>query len=176
MADPTKYGRVRHYSYKPSLYTPVFSDLDRYLPQPRDGDIFSPLKRRYPKPLASPSFHISRNNNLCTDERKTSSTATNCTPTEQASFNVIFSREQRTLSVSSGEELYSTSGQKRPAKRRHHSTATPGFPDDVPVETKKAKRNYSTPANNASRLLRFHPFDAEPPVFTLNTVSSCANI
>ena len=169
MADSTKYGRVRHYSYKPSSYTPVFNDLDRYLPQPRDGEIFSPLKRRYPKPLVSPSIHNSWNKNLSTDASKTSSTATNSTPVEQ----VNFSYEQRTLSVSSGEVLYSSSGQKRPAKRRHLSTATPGFPDDIPVETKKAKRNYSTPANNASRLLRFHPFDAEPPVFTLDTVSSC---
>lgn len=176
MADPTKYGRVQHYSYKPSFYTPVFSDLDRYLPQPRGGTIFSPLKRRYPKPLASPSIHIPRKNHLSTDESKTSSTATNGTPAEQDSFNVNFSSEQRTLSLSSGEGLYGTSGQKRPAKRRHHSTATPGFRDDIPVETKKAKRNYSTPANNASRLLRFHPFDAEPPVFTLDTVSSCADI
>ena len=36
----------------------------KYLPQPKTESIFSPLKRRYPKPVTSPSFHKPKNINL----------------------------------------------------------------------------------------------------------------
>jgi len=180
MADSTKYGRVRHYGYTPSAYTPVFSDLDRHLPQPIAGGVFSPLKRRYPKPIAVPSIHKVKNNDLSTDKSKSSttkSTATNTTPVDLGSAEGNVSPEQRTMSVSRGKALYSTTGHvqensKRPAKRRYHSAATPGLQDEVPVETKRAKRNYSTSAANPARLLNFSPFNEEPPVFTLDTLTT----
>ena len=176
MAGSTRYGKVRYYGYKPSVHTPVFSDIDKYLPQPAEDSIFSSLKRRYPTPVTSSSIHEPWISNLHTDGTRSSTTTkstavTNCPLADQESLRVNIPQEQRTLSVSSGEVLYSTSGHKRPPKRRHHSTATPGFQDDLPVEAKKARRNYSTPSANAARLLRFCPFDAEPPVFTLDTVS-----
>ena len=179
-----KYGKVRHSSYQSSVYTPVFSDVNKYLPQRETESVFSPLKRRYPKPVNSPSFHKLKNRNLSTGNTKTSSitksTATSLTPSEHgSSLKVNVTREQRIASASSGEALYSTIGQdlkRPPLKRRHHSVVTPGFQDDVPVETKRVRRNYTTPAanvTNAARLLRFNPFNAEPPVFTLETVSCC---
>ncbi|XP_068693679.1 poly(A) RNA polymerase GLD2-like [Montipora foliosa] len=114
-----------------------------------------------------------------TNFRPVESTATISTPVEsnktiftnveRSSSKFVDFREQRTLSASSGEVLYHTSGQKRPAKRRHHSSALPGFHDDVPVQQKRARQNnYSTPATNSRRL---NPYDTPPPVFTINTLS-----
>lgn len=161
----------------------MFSDVNKYLPQPETESVFSPLKRRYPKPVNSPSFHKLKNRNLSTGNTKTSSitksTATSLTPSKHgSSLKVNATREQRIASASSGEALYSTIGQdlkRPPLKRRHHSVVTPGFQDDVPVETKRVRRNYTTPAanvTNAARLLRFNPFNAEPPVFTLETLTA----
>ena len=174
-----KYSRVRYYGNNPSVHTPVFCDLNRYLPQPHEGSVFSPLKRRYPKPITAPSVYKVLGSDDHSTSKTTSSSATKSTATSRKTadlgpIEMNVTHQQRTTSVSSGEELYNTSGQdtvRRPVKRRHHSATTPGLQDEVPVEAKRAKRNYST---STARLLRFHPLDVEPPVFTLDTVS-CSN-
>lgn len=50
-------------NYSPSVVTPDFGDIDRYLPVPGMDTVFSPLKRRYPKPVDLPSVHKPKNKN-----------------------------------------------------------------------------------------------------------------
>ena len=217
-----KYERMYFSNYSPSVVAPVFGDINRYLPEPGIDTVFSPLKRRYPKPVDLPSnqakhltstdvsrylpvpddddvFYSPRkrrypkpvdmhliqrqknHNNQSKHLTKSSSTAkspsTSGTPSSEHETSLKVN-VQRTLSVSSGDALYDNGELhlKRPPKRRHHSNMTPGFQDDIPVEAKKAKRSYSNSATNTARFLRLHPFDAEPPVFTPNTVSCIPNV
>lgn len=218
-----EYERMYFSNYSPSVVAPVFGDINRYLPEPGIDTVFSPLKRRYPKPVDLPSVHKPKNknqakhltstdvsrylpvpdddvffsprkrrypkpvdmhliqrqkdhNNQSKHLTKSSSTAkspsTSGTPSSEHETSLKVN-VQRTLSVSSGDTLYGNGElhMKRPPKRRHHSNMTPGCQDDIPVEAKKAKRSYSNSATNTARFLRFHPFDAEPPVFTPNTLS-----
>lgn len=223
-----EYERMYFSNYSPSVVAPVFSDINRYLPEPGIDTVFSPLKRRYPKPVDLPSVHKPKNknqakhltstdvsrylpvpdddvffsprkrrypkpvdmhliqrrknhNNQSKHFTESSSTAKSPTTSGKPSSEHETSLKvnvQRTLSVSSGDALYDNGELhlKRPPKRRHHSNMTPGSQDDIPVEAKKAKRSYSNSATNTARFLRFHPFDAEPPVFTPNTVSCIPNV
>lgn len=161
--------------------TPTFIDLDKYLPKPEESNL-SPFNRQYPKPITPTSLNKLSNDTQSKIKKSSSSTSTTTTSTtarttsaDPGTLRVNVTREQhRTISLSSGETFYSTSGQgtdRRPAKRRHHSAATPGFQDEI--DAKRAKRNYPAPqARNSARSLSFQPFDVEPPVFTLETVST----
>lgn len=181
MANYSKDRRTPYYWHKQSVHTPTFSDLDKYLPKPEDSSV-SPFNRQYPKPITSTLVNQKFSNDTQFKGRKNkniyTTTASSTTSSDAAdTLKVNVTCEQRTVSLGSGEALYSNSGQdtvRRPAKRRHHSTATPGFQDEI--ETKRAKRNYGTPqVQHTSRSLQFNPFDAEQPVFTLETVSILSN-
>ncbi|XP_078352226.1 poly(A) RNA polymerase GLD2-like, partial [Oculina patagonica] len=161
---------------KQPVNTPTFIDLDKYLPKGENSN-HSPFNRRYPKPITSSALNQkSKNDTQSTDKKTkntTSTTTSSTTSSKHGTLQVNVTREQRTISLSSGEALYSSSGEdtgRRPAKRRHHSTATPGYQDEI--DAKRAKRNYTAPqAKKTSRLLEFNPFDVEPPVFTLDTLT-----
>lgn len=178
MANFNRDRRNAYYWHKQSVYTPTFSDLDKYLPKAMGSDP-SQFNWKNPKPLTTctPSVYKSDNDAQYSDKNSNLSTS-KCTSTttssDLATVRVNVTREQRTISLSSGEALYSQGGEvtgKRPAKRRHHSTVTPGFQDEV--SAKRAKRYYSTSqAINPARSLRFHPYEVEPPVFTAETVSN----
>lgn len=180
MANYTKERGRPYYWHNHSVQTPTFIDLDKYLPKPGDSSV-SPFNRQYPKPITSmlinqkssyeTQFKGRKNKNFKT----TTARSTNSSDGDTLKVNVT--REQRTVSLSSGEAIYSKSGQdtgRRPAKRRHHSTATPGLQDEV--EAKRTKTNYVThQLPHPARSLQFNLFDAEQPVFTLQTVSILSN-
>lgn len=180
MANFNRTRRTPYYWQKQPVHTPTFIDLDKYLPKGEDSN-HSPFNRKYPKPITSSALNQKLKNDTQSKDKKnknvTTTTTSSTTSSKHGTLQVNVTREQRTISLSSGEALYSSSGQdtgRRPAKRRHHSTATPGFQDEV--DAKRAKTNYTAPqTNQTARSLKFNPFDVEPPVFTLKTVSILPN-
>ena len=131
-----------------SVQTPTFIDLDKYLPKPEDSSV-SPFNRQYPKPIMPVFFNQKSSNETQFKGKKNknfkATTARSTKSSDGDTLKVNVTREQRTVSLSSGESLYSKSGQdtvRRPAKRRHHSTATPVLQDEI--ETKRTKVNYAT--------------------------------
>ena len=182
MANFNKARRMPYYWHKQPVQTPTFIDLDKYLPKSEDSNL-SPFNRQYPKPVTLSAVNQKSKNDVHSQDRKnkyaTTTTLSSTTSSCQDTIKVNVTREQRTISLSSGETFYSSSRQdtdRRPAKRRHHSvaTVTPDFQDEV-IETKRVKRNYKAPqGKQTARSLKFNRFDVETPVFTLETVSTCA--
>ena len=180
MANYTKERGTPFYWHNNSVKTPTFIDLDKYLPKPEDSSV-SPFNRQYPKPITPMSINQKRSNDTPFKGRKNknfkTATASRTTSSDGDTIKVNVTREERTVSLSSGEALYIKSGQdtgRRPAKRRHHSAATPGFQDEI--EAKRTKMNYVTPhLPHPARSLQFNLFDTEQPVFTLETVSILSN-
>ena len=180
MANYNKDRGRPYYWHKQSVPTPTFIDLDKYLPKSEDTGV-SPFNRQYPKPITSTLINQKYSNNTPYKGRKNknfkTTTASRTTSSDGDTLKVNATREQRTVSLSSGEALYIKSGQdtgRRPAKRRHHSTATPGFQDEI--EAKRTKINYGAPqVPHPARSLQFNSFDTEQPVFTLQTVSILSN-
>lgn len=177
MANFTKDRGAPFYWHNHSVQTPTFIDLDKYLPKPEDSRV-SPFNRQYPKPITSLLINQKSSNETQFKGRKNKNfkktTARSKNSSDGDTLKVNVTHEQRTVSLSSGEALYINSGQdtgRRPAKRRHHSTATPGLQDEV--EAKRTKKNYVTP--HPARSLQFNLFDTEQPVFTLETVSTLPN-
>ena len=171
MANFNKTRRTHYYWHKQPVHTPTFIDLDKYLPKPEDSNL-SPFNRQYPKPITLSAVNQTFKNDTQPKNSKnknaTTTTASSTASSDHGTLRVNVTREQRTISLSSGEAVYSSSGQesgRRPAKRRHHSVATPGFQDEI--EAKRAK----TQAKQTARSLKFNPFNPELPVFTLETVS-----
>lgn len=185
MANYTKDRGTSYYWHKQSVQTPTFIDLDKYLPKPEDSGV-SPFNRQYPKPITSLSINQKSSIDTQFKGRKNknykTTTASSTTSSGGDTIKVNVTHEQRSVSLSSGETLYTNSGQdtgRRPPKRRHHSSATPGFQDEI--EAKRTKINYGTPqVPHPARSLQFNLFDTELPVFTLETVSilsnCCANL
>lgn len=177
MANYTKERGTNYYWKKQSVYTPTFIDLDKYIPRSEDTTV-SPFNRRYPKPTTSTLINHKFSNETHIKGRKNknfkTTTASSTTSSVGDTLKMHVNREQRTVSLSSGEALYITSEQdtgRRPPKRRHHSTATPGFQDEI--EAKRTKINYGAPqVPHPARSLQFNPFDTQQPVFTLGTVSN----
>lgn len=182
MANFNKARKMPYYWHKQPVQTPSFIDLDKYLPKSEDSNL-SPFNRQYPKPVTLSTGNQKLKNDVHHQDRKnkyaTITTPSSTTSTYQDTHKVNVTCEQRTISLSSGEEFYSSSGQdtaRRPAKRRHHSvaTVTPDFQDEV-IEIKRVKRNYNAPqGKQTAKALKFKRFDVETPVFTLTTVSTCA--
>ena len=178
MANYTKDRGTPFYRHNHSVRTPTFIDLDKYLPKPEDS-IVSPFDRQYPKPITPMLINQKSSNGTQFKRRKNknfkTATASRTTSSDGDTIKVNVTREQRTVSLSSGEALYIKSGQdtgRRPAKRRHQSAATPGLQDEI--EAKRTKMNYVTPQlPHPARSLQFNLFDTEQPVFTLETVSIC---
>ena len=180
MANYNRDRGTPYYWRKQSVQTPTFIDLDKYLPKSEDSGVL-PFNRQYPKPITSTlitqkssidtQFKGRKNKNFKT------TTASRTTSSGGDTHKVNVTHEQRSVSFSSGEELCITSGQdtgRRPPKRRHHSTATPGFQDEI--EAKRTKINYGTSqVPHPARSLQFNLFDTEQPVFTLETVSILSN-
>ena len=180
MANYSKDRGTPYYWHQHSVQTPTFIDLDKYLPKFEDSGV-SPFNRQYPKPITSTLINQKSSNDTQFKGRKNknfkTTTASSTTSSGGDTLKVNVTPEQRTVSLSSGEALYSKSGQdtgRRPAKRRHHSAATPGFQDEI--EAKRTKINYGTPqVPHPARSLPFNLFDTEQPVFTLDTVSILSN-
>lgn len=182
MANFGKGKRNGQYWQRQSVYTPSFMDLEKYLPKPKDSDLPA-FTWKTPKQstVIRPTEYKSNNYALYNDRSSTNSNSSTskCTNTatssDHAAISVNVTNEQRTISLSHGKTLNSLSREsigRRPPKRRHHSTVTPDFQDEV--ITKRVKRYYSTSqatCNNTARSLRFQQFEVEPPVFTLETVS-----
>ena len=175
MAFRNRYGRVRYYGSKPPVNDciPVISDLNSYVSKPRDIRNSFPYARPQHNLTTSTSVDkvevIDLTGNSVPDKPVATTSAK---PMGLDMSKTVDFREQRTLSSSTVEVLYNAGEQKRPAKRRHHSSVTPGSQDDVPVEHKRARPSFSNPATVIPRHFRFNSYDAPPPVFTLDTVSS----
>lgn len=182
MANFGKGKRNGQYWQRQSVYTPSFVDLEKYLPKPKDSDLPA-FTWKTPKQstVIRPTEYKSNNYALYNDRSSTNSNSSTskCTNTatssDHAAISVNVTNEQRTISLSHGKTLNSLSREsigRRPPKRRHHSTVTPDFQDEV--ITKRVKRYYSTSqatCNNTARSLRFQQFEVEPPVFTLETLT-----
>lgn len=175
MANYTKDRGTSYYWNKQSVYTPTFIDLDKYIPKPEDTTV-SPFNRQYPKPTSTLINHKFSNETRIKGWKNKNfkmTTASSTTSSDGDALEMNVNREQRTVSLSSAEALYITSEQdtgRRPPKRRHHSTATPGFQDEI--EAKRSKINCGAPqVPHPARSLQFNPFDTQQPVFTLGTVS-----
>ena len=171
MAFRNRDGRMRYYGSKASNH--VISDLNSYVSKPRDIRNSFPYARPQHNLATSTSVDkvevIDLTGNSVPDKPVATTSAK---PMRLDMSKTVDFREQRTLSSSTVEVLYNAGEQKRPAKRRHHSSVTPGSQDDVPVEHKRARPSFSNPATVIPRHFRFNSYDAPPPVFTLNTVSS----
>ena len=175
----TQKGGISFYhSAQQSVRVPVFSDLEKYLPQqqPNKESSLLPINQKYREPILGPSFH-ERGIPLPLDKISNLSNMSTSSAASAVRDNVVvnFTQEQRTISVSSGENIYGGNGHdpsKRPAKRRHHSDITPGFIDDTSFHTqyKRARMNYLS-QGPVQRSLKFKQYEVPPPVFTLETVS-----
>lgn len=175
MAFKSRYGRVRYYGSKPPVNNciPVFNDLNSYVSRPRDiVNTFSYAKPQHELATSTSVNKVDIINLTGNSVPDKSAATTSATPVHLDLSKTIDFREQRTLSSSAVEVLYNAKEQKRPAKRRHHSSATPGSQDDVPVEHKRARPSCSNPATVTPRHFRFNAYDAPQRVFTLDTVSS----
>lgn len=174
MAFRNRYGRMRYYGSKPSVNNciPVINDLNSYVSKPRDIRNSFPYARPQHNLATSTSVDkvevIDLTGNSVPDKPVATTSAK---PMRLDMSKTVDFREQRTLSSSTVEVLYNAGEQKRPAKRRHHSSVTPGYQDDVPVEHKRARPSFSNPATVIPRHFRFNSYDAPPPVFTLDTLS-----
>lgn len=176
MANYNKDRGTPYYWHEQSVQTPTFIDLDKYLPKPEESGVL-PFNRQYPKPITSILINQKSSIDAQFKGRKNKNfkrTTASSTTSDGDTLKVNVTREQRTVSLSSGEALYTKSekdSRRRPAKRRHHSTATPDLQDEI--EAKRTKRNYGTPqVPQPARSLQFNLFDTEQPVFTLETLTN----
>lgn len=177
----TNFGKGRRKGnnwLRPSVYTPSFMDLEKYLPKPNERDL-SAFTWKTPKP-SMPSEYKSNFDAQYSDRKSTNSNSSistctsSATSSDQTAISVNVTNKQRTKSFSHGKALNGWSREstgRRPPKRRHHSTVTPGFQEEVITKRVKRCSTSQVTCNNTARSLRFQQFEVEPPVFTLETLT-----
>lgn len=153
-------------------------DLEKYLPKPNERDL-SAFTWKTPKP-SMPSEYKSNFDAQYSDRKSTNSNSSistctsSATSSDQTAISVNVTNKQRTKSFSHGKALNGWSREstgRRPPKRRHHSTVTPGFQEEVITKRVKRCSTSQVTCNNTARSLRFQQFEVEPPVFTLETLT-----